>query len=81
MSIDEIRSECWAEPFRPFAVHMHDGRRIPVAKREHIALGPLGRTVAVCTPDDHFHILEVALIKELERNAAVSLGENGSESG
>jgi hypothetical protein len=78
MTIEDIRTECWADPFRPFAVQMNDGRRIPVIGSEHIALGPLGRTIAVCTPDDRFHILEVASIKDLERNADVAVGENGN---
>jgi hypothetical protein len=56
---------------------MDDGRRIPVAKRENIGWGPLGYTIAVFAPDDSLHILDVAAINELERNADVAVGENG----
>ena len=77
MTIDRVRELYNAQPFQPFAVRMRDGRRIAVAKRENIGRGPLGYTIAVFAPDDSLHILEVAAIKDLERNADVAVGENG----
>ena len=46
--IEQLRAVYNAQPFRPFVIHLADGREIPVRHREFILTVPSGRTVA-CT--------------------------------
>ncbi|MBI3461624.1 MAG: hypothetical protein HY000_00985 [Planctomycetes bacterium] len=41
MTIDQLRTAYQAEPFRPFVMHLADGRQIPVHHREFILAGPV----------------------------------------
>jgi hypothetical protein len=47
MTIERLRDFYNAQPFRPFIIHLADGRQIPVQQREFIATAPSGRTVTV----------------------------------
>ena len=66
MKIDEVRHLYDEEPFRPFIMHLADGRHIAVQHREFLATAPSGRTVIVYQPDDSFNIVDVALVTDLE---------------
>ena len=66
MTIDQIRRLYEAQPFRPFVLHLADGREIPVAHREFMASAPSGRTVIVFQPDDTFNIVDLLLVTDLE---------------
>jgi hypothetical protein len=67
-TIEQIRKVHEAEPFRPFNMHLADGRRIPVPRREFLAISPSGRTVAVFLPDESFEIVDLFLVTDLEFN-------------
>ncbi len=66
MTIDRLRDVYQAQPFRPFTMHLADGRRIPVRHREFLMPSPSGRTVVVYQPDDSLNIVDMLLVTDLE---------------
>ena len=66
MTIEQLRAAYEAQPFRPFVMHLADGREIPVAHREFIMTVPSGRTVVVAQPDDRLNIIDLLLVTDLE---------------
>jgi hypothetical protein len=66
MTIEKVRDLYDAEPFRPFILHLADGRKIPVVHREFMASAPSGRTVVVYQPDDSFNSIDLLLVTDLE---------------
>ena len=69
MSVDEVRRLYQANPFRPFVLHLADGREIPVVHRDFIMASPNGRTVIVYQPDSSFNIIDLRLVTALEVKA------------
>ena len=72
MTLGELRLLYEAEPFRPFVMHLADGRAIPVMHREYLASAPSGRTVVVFQPDDSFSIVDLVLVTDLEHKSSQS---------
>jgi hypothetical protein len=66
MSIEQLRTFYDAQPFRPFVMHLADGRSIPVMHREFIMSAPCGRTISVYQPDDTLNIIDLLLVTDLE---------------
>jgi hypothetical protein len=66
MTIEKIRDLYDEKPFRPFLIHLADGRSIPVVHREFIAHAPSGRTMVVYQPDDSLNIVDLLLITDIE---------------
>lgn len=66
MTIERIRGLYDAEPFRPFIIHLADGRKLSVAHKEFLATAPSGRTVVVFQPDDSCNIVDLLLVTDLE---------------
>ena len=66
MVIDQLRKLYQAQPFRPFMMHLADGRQLPVVHREFIMVSPSGRTAIVYQPDDSFNIVDLLLVTDLE---------------
>jgi hypothetical protein len=66
MTIEQLRAAYQAQPFRPFVIHLADGRGIPVISREFILTVPSGRTIVVCQPDDTLNIIDLLLVTDLE---------------
>jgi hypothetical protein len=66
MTIEQVRTFYTAEPFRPFTLHLADGRAIPVVHRKFLAWAPSGRTEIVYQPDDSFNIVDLLLVTDLE---------------
>jgi hypothetical protein len=62
MTVDRLRDVYNAQPFRPFVMHMADGRKVPVMHREFIMAAPSGRTVIVVQPDDTVNIVDLLLV-------------------
>jgi hypothetical protein len=69
MTIEQMRAAYDARPFRPFVIHLADGRTVPVNHREFIMAAPSGRTVVVCQPDDTFRIIDLPLVTHLKIQA------------
>jgi hypothetical protein len=66
MTIEQLRGAYTAKPFRPFVIHLADGREIPVQHPEFMLTVPSGRTVVVCQPDDTLNIVDLLLVTDLE---------------
>lgn len=66
MTVDRLKDACDAQPFRPFVMHLADGRQIPVVHREFVLSVPSGRTVVVCQPDDTLNIIDLLLVTDWE---------------
>jgi hypothetical protein len=59
MTIQEIRRLYEARPFRPFDIHLADGRRIRVSHPEFMATAPAARTAVVYQADGSFDIIDL----------------------
>jgi hypothetical protein len=66
MTIEKVKELYSAQPFRPFVIHLADGREIPVHHRDFIMAAPSGRTLYVSQPDDRFNIIDLLLVTDLE---------------
>ena len=66
MTIEQLRNLYNAQPFRPFVIHLADGREVPVHHREFIMAVPSGRTIVVCQPDDTMNIIDLLLVTDVE---------------
>jgi hypothetical protein len=66
MTIEQLRAVYQAHPFRPFIMHLADGREIPVQSPEFLLTVPSGRTVVVAQPDDTLNIIDLLLVTDLE---------------
>jgi hypothetical protein len=66
MTADQLRSLRDATPFRPFVIHLADGRTHRVIHRDFLLLSPGGRTAIIYRNDEAFSIVDVLLITELE---------------
>ena len=70
MTIEQIQTVYKAQPFKPFTMHLADGRAIPVLHKEFIMAVPSGRTLFVCQPDDTVNIVDLLLVTDLELKPA-----------
>jgi hypothetical protein len=75
MTIDQLKTVVEAQPFRPFTIHMGDGRNFLVKHRDFISRSPAGRTLIVYGEDDSFSILDLLLVTELEVHPSGNPGE------
>jgi hypothetical protein len=66
MTIEQLRNLYNAQPFRPFVIHLADGRSVPVNHREFVMTVPSGRTIFVAQPDDTVNIIDLLLVTDLE---------------
>jgi hypothetical protein len=66
MTIDQIRAAHRAHPFRPFVLHLADGRALPVRHPEFLAYSRTGRTVIVVTAEETIERVDALLIVSLE---------------
>lgn len=69
MTIEQFRATLRQQPFRPFIVHMVDGRTFEVSHPDFVAQSPAGRTVIVFQADELYSVLDLPLMSELEVNA------------
>jgi hypothetical protein len=72
MAIEQLSAAYKSEPFKPFVMHLADGREVPVLHREFILAAPSGRTVIVYQPDDSFNIVDLLLVTDLEFQRATN---------
>jgi hypothetical protein len=73
MSTEQLRAVHQAIPFKPFTIHVADGRSFRVPHREFLSLSPGGRTLFVFHDEEAFSILDLLLVTELEvRNGAAA---------
>jgi hypothetical protein len=56
MTIEQLRLLHQARPFRPFTIHLADGRQVHVPHNEFLSFSPSGRTIIVHQPDDSYSV-------------------------
>jgi hypothetical protein len=66
MTIEQLRNVHQASPFRPFTLHLADGRQLDVPHRDFLSHSPSGRTVIVYGPDESFSIVDLLLVTRIE---------------
>jgi len=70
MTIEQWHHAHRAQPFRPFTLHLADGRSFLVPHPDFLSHSPTGRTVIVYHSDDSFSIVDLSLVTELEVHGA-----------
>ena len=65
MRMNEVRELRGATPFKPFVIHLADGRTVPVHHRDFVMSAPNERTMIVYQPDSSFAVIDVMLVTGL----------------
>jgi len=78
MTVEQMRTALQARPFRPFIIHLADGRQIPVRHNEFAIMSPSGRTIIVYQPDDSSNIIDLLLVTDLELTADTAPQSNNA---
>ncbi len=76
MTAEQFRKMREATPFRPFTIHLADGRTLTVPHRDFVSQSPGGRTIIVYQSDESFSIVDLYLVTELEVQAPADTGSN-----
>ena len=66
MTVEQLQAMQHAQPFRPYRIHMADGRSLDVHHPDFVALSPAGRTIVVYKADDTSEIIDLLLVTSLE---------------
>lgn len=69
MTTEPFRNTLHQQPFRPFTIHLADGRAFHVRHPDFVAQSPSGQTVIVFQTDESYSILDLPLVSELEVHA------------
>ncbi len=69
MTAAQLRAMREATPFRPFTIHLADGRSVAVPHRDFVSQSPGGRTIIVYRSDEGFSVLDLYLVTALEVHA------------
>jgi hypothetical protein len=72
MTIEQLRNFYSAQPFRPFVLHLANGRQVAVHHPEFLAAAPSGRTITVYQPDDTLNVVDLLVVTDLEIKPAES---------
>jgi hypothetical protein len=82
MRIEQLRNTIRASPFRPFTVHVADGRTFHVPHPDFVVQSPAGRTVILfdSAENESFSIVDLLLVTELEVGATVSKPDSDPKS-
>ena len=70
MTFEDLRRLASAQPFRPFVIHLTDGRAIPVLHPEIVVAVPSGGTILVHRADDTIDIIDLPQVDRLELRPA-----------
>jgi hypothetical protein len=66
MTAEQLRAAREANPFRPFTIHLADGRNLTVPHRDFVSQSPGGGIIIVYQADEAFSIVDLHLVTELE---------------
>jgi hypothetical protein len=66
MTIEQFRAAVRNPPFRPFDIHLADGRSLAVSHPEQVAINPGLRTVHLVHADGSWSIFDLLLVTDLE---------------
>jgi hypothetical protein len=70
MTAEQFTATLHQFPFRPFTIHMVDGRKFEVPHRDFVARSKSGRTVIVFQSGEDYSVLDLLLMSELEVHSA-----------
>ncbi|MCI0702465.1 MAG: hypothetical protein L0241_15385 [Planctomycetia bacterium] len=65
MRHEQIRELLQAKPFRPFTIHLPEGRAVPVTHHDFALVSPDGRTLVAYDQDGTMNIVDVMLIASI----------------
>jgi hypothetical protein len=65
MTIEQVRKVHQAHPFKPFTIHLGDGRSFSVRHPEVLAILGSGRTILVATGDEDWEIIDLLLVTSI----------------
>ena len=74
MTAEQLRAMREAQPFRPFTIHLADGRALSVPHRDFVSQSPGGRTIIVYGSDESFNVVDLYLVTDLEVQAGAESG-------
>jgi hypothetical protein len=77
MDIAGVREVLHRQPFQPFVIRLADGRSLPVAHPDFVALG--SRRIVVVAEDDTWTVIEPLLIVSLDKMPKKGRGGNGKQ--
>ncbi|MCE9527796.1 MAG: hypothetical protein K8R36_17270 [Planctomycetales bacterium] len=66
MTSQQLRNMHQARPFKPFDIHLADGRSIPVEHPELLVVTSGGRTIGVAVEDDAIEVIDLLLVTSLK---------------
>ena len=66
MTIEKFREICHVTPFRPFVIHLADGRELFVKHPDYVAAPPNARTIVVFQPDLSLNVIDLLLVTDIE---------------
>ena len=66
MTLDRLIQLQRAQPFRPYRIHLADGKTLDVVHPEFLARSPQGRTASLHGPNDELDIIDLLLVTRLE---------------
>jgi hypothetical protein len=69
MTIETLDRAYRANPFRPFTLHLADGRQLPVRHPEFVAFNPKGRIAIVIDENDRAEYVDLLLVVSLSIEA------------
>ena len=66
MTSEQLRRHLEAVPFKPFRVHMANGRSADVPHPDFLHVFPGGRYASVVHPDDTMEVMDVFLVTSIQ---------------
>jgi hypothetical protein len=69
MTVEQLQKRHRARPFKPFDIHLADGRVLPVEHPELLAVPPPGRTIGVGCMDGTIVIVDLLNVTSLKPRA------------
>ena len=66
MTIEQLRVMHQARPFKPFDLHLADGRSISVLHPEFLSQSSTGRTIGVAVEEDVIEVIDLLLVTSLK---------------
>jgi hypothetical protein len=65
MTIEQLRRHLEQRPFKPFDIHLADGRSLPVEHPELMARSPSGRTALLFIDEGTVETIDLLLVTSL----------------
>jgi len=75
MTIEMLRKVHEQRPFRPFTLHIADGRQLPVPHSECLWVPPSGRTIFVESEPDAPDIVDVLMVTTIKLKSSRRNGQ------